>query len=419
MVRKFCRVLARPLTGAVAVVALAVAAVAVAAGQPAGAAPGKVFTTPKPWRVLDAGSPTGRIVAVAGGNGSSAPADGAGAYRSTLRAAVRSGSRSAACLTSAAIRGGHGITVQSVQWARGQITLRLLQPTCRGVQLAAAAGQFGFEVGARPEGTAKRPNLPRFPQTLATATRWQTIAGTARAVTVKIPPVLNQCSQNDVALLTQSGVSAWPRRMLHLGEKQPQGVAYYVGNGKGCTAAPAVRAEAHCPTECTGAARVTFSAATKAPYGTTTVRWLDVATGKTIATVKVNAAHPARVTVPVSDGTRFQAVWSLSYGGTTREAPAGGVVEVRCPPAPEVALLARCLCAIIDGVLVDDNQTRYDHVITLTVQNRTVRTTVAAHTRGNDTHLQWPRGVPVLVVVQSQLGGKPVGKPHIDSVLIK
>lgn len=315
------------------------------------------------------------------------------------------------CQTSAMVAGGRYLKVASVDWARGRLVVKNLLPVCAGVVIRGGGGQYAFEVGAKPQGRAKRPNLPLFPQSRVATTPWHNLnRGAGQATTIAFPPVRNQCTQTDVGILTQGTPSAWPTRLTKLGQTQPRGIGFYVGNGKGCLSAPAVSVVSKCPTDCTGTSTLSYTVRNRNPYALVQVRL--IAAGRVGGWVQVGPGSTKTVSVKLGDGAHYRFQTRSHLGSWTPVTNLGGTREIVCPPAPHLSFTLGCPCGgAVRGTVTDTNGTRYAHRVSVAGASGPSAVTVAAHKAGGLSGLSWARGRTVTVTVQSYLGSRAVGAP--------
>jgi hypothetical protein len=315
----------------------------------------------------------------------------------------------ASCQTSAMLASGRYLKVVGVDWAHGRLQVRNLLPVCSGVVAKTSGAGYAFEVGSKVQGSAGRPNLPRFPQSRVAVTPWRDLhRGAGQVTTVLFPAVRDQCTQTDVAVFTQGTQSSWPARLTHLGQPQPRGFAYYVGNGKGCNGAPALSVTSRCPTDCTGVATVAGRVTNRNHYAAVEVRMV-IGDRPTSAT-RVPAGKATSLSARVGDGGKYRYQYRVGLGRWTAWADLTRDRVVECPPAPHLSLALDCPCGgQVKGLVVDHNGTRYAHRVTVTGASGAKVVTVPAKRDGTLSGLSWPRGRTVVVSVQSYLGSRAVG----------
>lgn len=299
------------------------------------------------------------------------------------------------CLNSTDIDSGRGYSTK-VDWYAGKVGAHFSLSLCAGTPLSVGGAQYAYDLGSVEMGTGRFPNRARWGQTyvapkLGKGGRypWQHPKVPARGgnITFTIPPVRNQCSQNDVTILSR-GYSTWPRHLTApRAEQQPRGVAFYNGNGKGCFNNPGVRLSGKCLADCTGQVLARVDVAATSPYATTTFRVLnaktnnpvtDAKTGRALPPIVIHGAGKASRTWTTLDGYQVKVVYTISLGATSREKQLGTTVEYRCPPRPEIRVSygLTCACVIQDAEVVDHNTSRYQHVVVIKHGNLTTRSTV-------------------------------------------
>ena len=311
------------------------------------------------------------------------------------------------CLTSRDLT-DHRYVTPNIDWRQGAADFFTQRPLCHGVRLLGSGAAYGFAIGAKPSGNG-HPNVPRWPQYRVRVTSWQPLAGAAGHHLFRFPPVVDQCTQTDVAIWTQGLPTAWPTALGRPGLPQPRAIGFFVGTGQGCFPAPTVSVRATCKAgSCDGSANTAFTIKNSGRYATVTAATLAV-DGRPVARYPHLAIRPGqslRATIPLRDGPhRYRLDYTLRFSGSTTGAVSGSF-DVRCPPAATIQVRVTCLCGPQQTAqLQDRNTTRYRHVIILVTASgrRLAATTVNPHSSGTVT-VTWAKTDLVRVLVQNQLG---------------
>lgn len=339
------------------------------------------------------------------------------------------------CLDAADLNAGRGLRVTAVDWVHGTATIYKALPVCSGTPLQFSGAQYVYGVGSHPEGGA-HPNVPLWPQKRQATSAWQSATRTAGYQKVAIPPVPNQCSQNDVGLRTTGSTQVWPPVLNHPGEAQPKGLAFYDGNNRGCVVSPAVRVQSKCPASCRGTSTGVFTLSARSPYATTHFHLTKLGDPAPFKNLDVAGVKTVTFRAGFADGTRVRVTYEIEYLGKTSTSQVGKDVEFDCPPAPHLVFDLDCVCGqLISAHMQDLNVTRYDHQITITndghsfvvdapsgsVRVTVYRFTVESHQDAvSPLGLHWAGDTELHVVVQSYRNGHAVGQPwtppmiHID-----
>ena len=328
-------------------------------------------------------------------------------------ATVASTTSGKACLTRTDLTNRRYVRT-NVDWRRGIADVITTLPLCRGVQLKGAGAAYAFTIGARPAGHG-HPNVPRWPQVRVHVAGWQALSGAAGAHHFRFPPVVDQCTQTDVAIWTQGWPAGWPAGLARPGLPQPRSVAFNVGNSRGCFPPPRVAVGVTCrAASCDGTARTTFTIRNPGRYAVISGITL-VADGHRVATLAHLAVRPGqslRVTTTLRDGPhQYRLRYALRLGRSTQGTVAGRF-DVHCPPGAHIEVRVTCLCgAKQSGVVTDRISTRYRHVVTVTSHSGTVLGKVTVPPRSSRTiTVRWAASDLVRVLIQNQLG------PHNTNV---
>jgi hypothetical protein len=315
----------------------------------------------------------------------------------------------AADLHQAALRGDTAVARLAVNYNTGLADFITEAPLCQTMYGTAAQNAYGY--GARrPPGHG----AALWPQQLAAHTPPQALSTAAGHHAFRIPAVRDECGQTDVSVADRP--MSWPARQMAPGTPQPPTRAYVpgtpgerIGRNVGCFPPPGIATRVDCPTACAGRAVLRISATDRSPYAG--FRVFPVINGRRAAPIMVLPGRTGSVSIPVRDGDRWALAGQfalISWSRLTRLTPDSVVL---CPPYPTVQLAVNCLCGPgLTGAVTDTNHTRYGHIVTAVAGSRRWTVAVRPATAGR-LAVAWPRGVPLVVTVQSTLAGHAVGQP--------